>query len=155
MRNSLLFFLLFLSGIAMAQNKIVKGKVTSEEDGSALPGVSVVLKGSTAGTSTDENGSYSIEVPSSGSTLTFSYVGFLYKEVSVGAQSVIDVSLVSDIKSLSEVVVVGYVCNKRKLLPDLRLVLIPNNLVTWLRLLLISNWRVVQPGFRLQPVVVE
>lgn len=114
MRNSLLFFLLFLSGIAMAQNKIVKGKVTSEEDGSALPGVSVVLKGSTAGTSTDENGSYSIEVPSSGSTLTFSYVGFLYKEVSVGAQSVVDVSLVSDIKSLSEVVVVGYGVQQKK-----------------------------------------
>jgi TonB-linked SusC/RagA family outer membrane protein len=115
MRKSLQVILYLLwAGVAFGQNRTVTGKVSAEEDGSVLPGVNILIKGTTVGTTTDATGSFSLEVPASGASLTFSYVGFLFKEVAVGTQSVLNVSLTSDIKSLSEVVVVGYGVQQKK-----------------------------------------
>ncbi|HCW05902.1 MAG TPA: SusC/RagA family TonB-linked outer membrane protein, partial [Cytophagales bacterium] len=88
-----------------AQDRVVTGKVSSQEDGSALPGVNVVLKGTTIGTVTDTNGSYKLTVPSSGGTLVFSFIGLTTQEVAIGEKSVIDISLSADVTQLNEVVV--------------------------------------------------
>jgi TonB-dependent starch-binding outer membrane protein SusC len=101
----------FALGIALcsyAQERTVTGKVTSTEDGSALPGVNVILKGTTSGTSSDADGNYSVTVPSSGGVLIFSFIGLEAREVEIGERSVVNVSLALDITQLSEVVVVGY-----------------------------------------------
>ncbi len=99
---------MFLSvGFASAQDRTISGKVTSGNDGSALPGVSIVVKGSTQGVTTNVDGVYKISV-SEKSTLIFSYVGFTPKEVAVGNRTIIDVQLSEDSKILDELVVVGY-----------------------------------------------
>jgi TonB-linked SusC/RagA family outer membrane protein len=91
--------------MALAQERTVKGKVTSAEDGSGLPGVNVVVKGTTNGTVTDAEGNYKINVPSDGGSLVFSFIGLATSEVAIGDRSTIDVSLASDVQQLSEVVV--------------------------------------------------
>ncbi|PIB35732.1 SusC/RagA family TonB-linked outer membrane protein [Reichenbachiella sp. 5M10] len=85
----------------------VKGKVTDPADGSSLPGVNVLVKGTASGTVTDMEGNYSITVDEAG-TLVFSFIGYLSQEVPVAGRSTIDVGLEMDIQSLEEVVVVGY-----------------------------------------------
>jgi hypothetical protein len=96
--------MLFLLGNARAQDRTVTGKVLSVEDGSPLPGVNVLLKGTTNGTTTDAKGSYQLNVPQ-GAILTFSFIGLNSKDVEVGNQTVVDVRLSADIKQLNEVVV--------------------------------------------------
>ncbi len=90
-----------------AQDRVVSGKVTSAEDGSALPGVNVLLKGTTNGTVTDAEGTYKLTVPSSGGTLLFSFIGMSGSEIAIGERTVVDVSLGLDITQLSEIVVTG------------------------------------------------
>lgn len=90
------------------QQIVITGKVTSAEDGSSLPGVNVIIKGSSQGTATDSNGAYSIEVPSSETILVFSFVGYTAQEVQTGNRAVIDIVLAPDVTALEEVVVVGY-----------------------------------------------
>lgn len=110
-KYGVLFFLLafFVSlGDAYAQERKVTGKVTSEESGDALPGVNVVLKGTTTGTVTDVDGNYAVNVPADGGTLVFSFIGFTTKEVAVGSQTTINIVLGTDVTQLSEVVVVAY-----------------------------------------------
>jgi len=87
----------------------VSGRVT-DNNGESLPGVSVVLKGTTIGATTNVDGSYTLNVPDGqeNGTLVFSYIGFLKQEVPIGNKSVIDVHLQTDAKALEEVVVVGY-----------------------------------------------
>ena len=103
-----LFFLLaFLSSVANAQDFIVKGTV-NDETGSGMPGVNIVVKGTTNGTTSDEGGNFSLSVPGGDAVLTFSFIGYAPKEVSVGGRTSIAVQLDTDITSLSEVVVVGY-----------------------------------------------
>ncbi|MCK8491095.1 MULTISPECIES: SusC/RagA family TonB-linked outer membrane protein [Spirosoma] len=93
---------------AWAQERRVTGKVTSAEEGSPLPGVSVIVKGSKRGTITDGAGIYSLSVPSEkGTTLVFSFVGTVNQEIVLGNESTLDVSLASDSKLLTEVVVTG------------------------------------------------
>jgi TonB-linked SusC/RagA family outer membrane protein len=101
----------------LAQDRKVSGKVTSAEDGSGLPGVSVQVKGTSKGATTDGSGNYSLDVPSSGGTLKFTFVGFAPQEVAIGSQSTINVKLTTDIQQLSEVVVTaqGIVREKRAL----------------------------------------
>ena len=100
--------LLCMSVPAFAQNKTVSGKVTDAQGGAGLSGVSVIVKGSKTGTSTDGSGSYSLSVPS-GATLVFSSVGFQNLEVAVGDRTTVDVTLTAMAGSnLNEVVVVGY-----------------------------------------------
>ncbi|MEY4332872.1 MAG: hypothetical protein RI995_1931 [Bacteroidota bacterium] len=103
--------LLFSLG-AFAQD-VVSGKVTDAGDGSGLPGVSIAVKGTTKGTQTDVSGNYKVSA-SKGSTLVFTFVGYVKKEVTIGTASTIDVALAADTKSLEEVVVVGYGTQKRK-----------------------------------------
>jgi TonB-dependent starch-binding outer membrane protein SusC len=91
----------------LAQDRVVTGKVTSAEDGSGLPGVSVSVKGTTKGTSTDGSGTYKISVPNN-ATLTFSFVGFNNVNQVVGSRTAIDVALQPNVTDLNEIVVVGY-----------------------------------------------
>lgn len=92
---------------ASAQDRTVSGRVTSTEDGSPLPGVNVVLKGTTVGTATDADGRFTLSVPSTGGALVFSFIGLESKEIEIGDRSVVDVSLALDVTQLSEVVIVG------------------------------------------------
>jgi len=92
---------------ANAQNRTVSGKVTGS-DKEALPGVSILIKGTTQGTTTDAKGDYSIGVPAADAVLIFSFVGYNSTEINTANQSVIDVSLQQNDQQLSEIVVVGY-----------------------------------------------
>src|SRR5258707_6950543 len=100
--------LCFSFGFALsvwAQDRVVTGKVTTSEDGSALPGVNVVFKGTTNGTVTDSEGKYSLSVPGSGGTLVFTFIGLKTEEVEIGERTVVDMQLKQDVTQLSEVVV--------------------------------------------------
>jgi len=97
---------LFASGYQ--QSLIVSGKVTSTSDNEGLPGVNVVIKGTSMGTVTDVNGDYRIEVPGRDAVLVFTSIGFDTQEFTVGDQTSINVNLVASTTSLDEVVVVGY-----------------------------------------------
>ena len=104
--------------IQLSAQRQVAGQVKESEKGEALPGVSVVLRGTSIGTVTDIDGKFTIAVPEKGeSALIFSFIGFVAQTVSVGNQSVIDITLVSDAQLLDEQVVVGYgSVNKRDVL---------------------------------------
>lgn len=108
MKKQLLFvYLIMLAPVlAFAQQRIT-GTVTSEDDGSGLPGVSIIEKGTTNGTITNAAGQYALSV-SEGAVLTFSFVGYETQEIATGGRSVVDVNLPLDIETLSEVVVIGY-----------------------------------------------
>lgn len=93
---------------SQAQDRTVSGVVTSAEDGTPLPGVNVVIQGTTEGTSTDVDGRYSLSVPSPESVLVFSFIGLQSQEVTVGNRTSVDVQMEADLTQLSEVVVVGY-----------------------------------------------
>lgn len=86
----------------------ISGQVVDGEDGGGLPGVNIVAKGTTVGTVTDVEGNYRLSVPDDVTTLVFSSVGYLTREVAVNGQSTLNVTLEADVQSLSEVVVVGY-----------------------------------------------
>ncbi|MCY7359341.1 MAG: SusC/RagA family TonB-linked outer membrane protein, partial [Rudanella sp.] len=96
-------------------DRILLGRVTDGSNSDGLPGVSVVLKGTQRGTTTDTDGRYRLVIPEGegAATLVFSFVGYSSKEVSLGNLSTIDVQLLPDDKSLSEVVVVGYGTQKK------------------------------------------
>jgi TonB-linked SusC/RagA family outer membrane protein len=107
---TLLLVAVFLDG--RAQVATVKGKVT-DQDGATLPGVNILIKGSTSGTTTDAEGNYSIDA-SSGSTLVFSFIGYATQEITVGANTTINVTMATDATTLSEIVVIGYGSQERK-----------------------------------------
>ncbi len=109
----LAFFAIGLS-VALAQTKEITGKVTSADDGGAIPGVSISAKGSTVGTVTDMDGKYNLKVPKDAKTLVFSFVGMTTQEVAIGSQSLINIQLKSQDVSVDEVVVVGYGVQKKK-----------------------------------------
>lgn len=110
MRKSLLLGLaLLLSfGIGLAQDRTVSGKVTSAEDGTPVPGVNIVVKGTTTGAVTDLDGNYKLSVPADGAILVFSFVGLQTQEVTIGNRSTIDVTMQSDAEQLEEILVVAY-----------------------------------------------
>lgn len=109
MKKVLLFvFVSFIALNALAQERTISGKVTAADDGSVLPGVNVVIKGTTTGTVTDNNGQFRISAPASATHLIFSFIGFQTQEVEIGNRNVIDLSMAADVQQLSEVVVVGY-----------------------------------------------
>jgi TonB-linked SusC/RagA family outer membrane protein len=99
---------------AIAQDRTVSGRVTSTEDGSSLPGVNVVLKGTTNGTVTDADGNFSLSIPQSGGSLIFSFIGLSTQEVVIGDRTVVDVSLALDVTQLSEVVVTAMGIEREK-----------------------------------------
>ena len=102
----------FFAFVANAQN-IVKGVITSK-DGSALSGVSVIVKGTKIGTQTASDGSFTITVPSNSNTLVISAVGYSRQEVPIGGQSSINISLETATSTLTDVVVIGYGTVKKK-----------------------------------------
>ena len=97
--------LIVLAGFRSAVTRSIVGKVTLAADGSNLPGVNVVLKGTSEGTVTDAQGNYVITAPDQGGTLVFSFIGLKTKEVSIGTKNRIDVSLQTEVTQLSESVV--------------------------------------------------
>lgn len=88
-----------------AQDRTISGKVSSADDGVPLPGVNILLKGSTNGTVTDAGGNYRIVIPAAGGTLIFSFIGMVSQKVAVTSQQVVDISLTSDSQQLGEVVI--------------------------------------------------
>jgi iron complex outermembrane receptor protein len=109
-KKARLIFLLCLSLISyelMAQQKEVTGTVTDAVSNLGLPGVSVIVKGTTIGTSTDIDGKYMLMVPEN-AILVFSFVGYTTQEIAVGEQAIININLQEDVEALSEVVVIGY-----------------------------------------------
>jgi TonB-dependent starch-binding outer membrane protein SusC len=98
--------LLCVSGMAYAQNQIT-GKVTSTTNES-LPGVTVLVKGTANGTTTDANGAFTLSVPTTSGTLVFSFIGYTTTEKPFTAPGTVNVSLATDAKALEEVVVIGY-----------------------------------------------
>jgi TonB-linked SusC/RagA family outer membrane protein len=90
----------------------VTGRIVDEK-GAGLPGVNVLVKGTNVGTATNADGRYTIEVPA-GATLVFSYIGYASQEVVVGDRATVDVALAPDSRSLSDVVVVGYLAQDRQ-----------------------------------------
>jgi len=98
-----------------APSSTIKGRIT-DENGLPIPGVNVAVKGTAIGTTTDGDGNYSLQVPDNAKTLSFSFIGYATQEVEIGTKTEISVALVTDIKTLNEVVVVGYGSQeKRKL----------------------------------------
>ncbi len=91
---------------------VVSGKVT-DESGAPLPGVNILIKGTTRGTTSDAQGDFSIEVDDENAVLVFSFIGYELQEVSVGNKTEVNVSLRPDIKALQEVVVIGYGTQKK------------------------------------------
>jgi len=97
---------------AVMQQIIVKGRVTDEKN-QPVPGVTVVLQGTTTGATTDADGNYSLQLPDGNGVLEFSYIGYVKQQVPVNNRSTINVQLAPDIQSMSEVVVVGYGTQKK------------------------------------------
>ena len=115
----LCFTLTFMVGLsAMAQQRIITGKVTGGDDGLGLPQVSVLLKGTGTGVPTDADGNYRISVPNNNAVLVFSFIGYTTQELTVGARSVLNVVLQPSAQTLNEVVVVGFGSQSKALLTD-------------------------------------
>jgi TonB-linked SusC/RagA family outer membrane protein len=118
MRKALLLvvalFTMTLSYEVSAQQRVVTGKVISDEDGLGLPGATVLAKGTTVGTTTDLDGNYSINVPAGSNVLIFSFVGLKASEESIGNRTVINVTLTVDASQLSEVVVTAIGIEREK-----------------------------------------
>ncbi len=92
---------------------VVQGKVTDQASGQPLPGVNVIIKGSNTGTVTDVEGAYSLNVPNENDTILFSSIGYISREIGVNGRTTLDVILEEDVRSLEEIVVVGYGTEKK------------------------------------------
>jgi len=99
--------MLCLLGYAQAQQRTITGHVTASEDGSALPGVSIAVKGTDRGTNTDAKGNYTIAVTGN-PTLVFSFIGFTTQEAAVGTRTKVDIEMTATTGILNEVTIVGY-----------------------------------------------
>ncbi|SMP27681.1 TonB-linked outer membrane protein, SusC/RagA family [Algoriphagus winogradskyi] len=107
-----LFLVIIFIGSSFAQSRNVTGVIKSSS-GETMPGVNILVKGTTTGTASDIDGNFSLTVPSDESILVFSFIGYTSKEVRVGNSSELNVVLEEDLSSLSEVVVVGYGTQER------------------------------------------
>lgn len=107
-------FVLLMANVALAQGRTITGKVTDPKTGAGVSDVTVQVKGTTIGTTTGEDGTYSINVPQNATVLSFSAVGFGAQELPIGASGVINVSLQSSVGNMDEVVVVGYGTQRRR-----------------------------------------
>lgn len=122
LKMAFLIFGISISGIYAAtdnspkddlQQFVISGKVTDSQTGEALPGVNVLVKGTTQGAITDIGGKYSISVSDRNAVLVFSFIGYLSLEIPSAGKPVIDAPLVSDVQNLDEVIVVGYSSKQR------------------------------------------
>jgi TonB-linked SusC/RagA family outer membrane protein len=108
-KKSILFLIGFLLfAFSTYAQKVIKGKVTDAADGSGIPGVSVLVKGTSAGTNTQSDGSFTLSVPQNSNTLVVSFVGYATKEVTIGNNTTINVSLTSAAQDLEGVMIVAY-----------------------------------------------
>ena len=108
MKRHLLLFLLLIGGLLQqvsAQDRTISGKVTDRSTNQGLPGVTILVKGTTVGTSSNADGAYSLSVPSGANTLVFSFIGYASQEQAIGSSNTIDLTLAVDAKQLNEVVV--------------------------------------------------
>lgn len=108
-----LLILSFAAALSFGQGKTIKGKVTSRDEG-ALPGVNIVVQGTTQGTMSGPDGSYTISVPGNNAVLVFSFLSYATQNITVGDRTTIDVVLEPELSSLNEVVVVGYGTQQRR-----------------------------------------
>jgi TonB-dependent starch-binding outer membrane protein SusC len=104
---------LFVASITMAQERIVSGTVTDDQ-GSGMPGVNVLVKGTNIGTATSADGTFRLSVPNDQAVLVVSFIGYSTKEVTVGSQSNLSIAMDLDVTALQEVVVTGYTTDQRK-----------------------------------------
>ncbi|MDF9795930.1 TonB-linked SusC/RagA family outer membrane protein [Catalinimonas alkaloidigena] len=114
-RNLLLFIAVCLNFSAWAQSRVISGRVSTEVDNDALPGVNIIVQGKGTGTVTDIDGNYSLNIEEGDVVLVFSYIGYQTKEVNVGNSNTINVMLIEDNAQLDEVVVTGFQEVERKL----------------------------------------
>ncbi len=105
---SLMLFVLSASSVKDTYGQTVTGTVTTAEAGEPLPGVNVIVKGTTSGTITDTDGKFSIQVPDLNATLRFSFIGYENKEVPLNGQNTLDVVLKIETEGIDDVVVIGY-----------------------------------------------
>jgi TonB-linked SusC/RagA family outer membrane protein len=110
----LLLLLLFGAGYASAQDRVITGIITDSGDGSPLPGASVAIKGTSAGTLSDASGVYSLSVPADASVLVVSFIGYIAQDIPLGGQDKINVALNSDTRLLNEVVVTALGISREK-----------------------------------------
>ncbi len=108
-----LLLLGFALSVTFAQQRTVTGNVTSEDQG-ALPGVNIVVQGTTQGAVTDGQGDYSISITGDDATLVFSFIGYSTQAVPVGTQTSLNITLEADVTSLDEIVVTAYATQKKK-----------------------------------------
>ncbi|MGB3584956.1 MAG: SusC/RagA family TonB-linked outer membrane protein, partial [Tunicatimonas sp.] len=106
-------FAVLWSSAAWAQERTVSGTITSDAEG-ALPGVNVLVKGTSTGTVTDLDGNFRLSVPEGATTLVFSSIGYSNQEIEIGSQTTFDVVMVEDVQALEEIVVVGYGTQEKK-----------------------------------------
>lgn len=109
-----LFNVLLLFPVIMFAQQTITGTVTEGSGGQPLPGVDVIIKGTTIGISTDFDGKYTLSNVNQGDVLVFSYIGFTTQEITVGSQTTINVVLAEDTEALEEVIVIGYGTAKKE-----------------------------------------
>lgn len=105
---SLLLVLLLFSAMQLLAQRTITGTVTNADDGLGMPGVTVLVKGTNTGVTTDLDGKYSVVVPKDATALQFSFVGMTKQEIAIGAGSTIDVVMAMSALNLNEVIVIGY-----------------------------------------------
>ena len=110
--KSMVILFLMTSWIALAQEISIKGNV-QDQSGAPIPGVNILVKNTTKGASTDFNGNFVINGVKIGNTLTFSYLGYITKEIIVTDKSNLTVQLIEDLAQLDEVVIIGYGTQKK------------------------------------------
>ncbi|NJK95362.1 MAG: hypothetical protein HC905_11005 [Bacteroidales bacterium] len=103
-----------IAPVTSIQKITVSGTIFDAQTKEPLVGVNVVVEGSTVGTISDISGKYSISVPDANATIIFSFIGYVTEKVPVGGRNVIDVSLIPDVQSLDEIVVIGYWYSQEK-----------------------------------------
>src|SRR6188768_4092372 len=114
MLKPLIFTLLCLIHIQVfAQVRVISGKVTAMEDKQALPGVNIIIPGTTKGSTTDFDGNYKVEVSENDKFLAFSFIGYKTQTIDISGKTLLDIVLETDAEVLEEVVVVGYGIQKK------------------------------------------
>jgi TonB-linked SusC/RagA family outer membrane protein len=108
------WLILALLQTVAAQDRSISGRVTDRKTNEGLPGVTVLVKGTSNGASTNADGSFTLSVPATGGTLVFSSVGYISQEAPIGSEATFSIGLVADVKQLSEVVVTGYGTQERR-----------------------------------------
>jgi len=115
---SIFSFIILFIGVTsidtLAQRTDISGKVTDANDNTALPGVNILVPGTTIGTTTDFDGNYTISVPNDADSLTFRFIGYIQRTVAIDGRTTINIALAPDVQQLEDVVVVGYGSQERK-----------------------------------------